>query len=125
TEEVVARIQPLWRKHAHVAQEERSDLFARLPNSGGRSNQFRAHDVLANAPTTKLIDCRLVQTDEAAKRPGNQVQFVLDDEIRRTQWAMRDRAYRGASTPRWVRISVVETRRPIPVTRTVSGHLAE
>src|SRR5690606_16942315 len=61
--------------------EDGADLVAGAPNRGRRRDELRASVRLRVC--RKEVDRGLVQADERAERTRDQMQLVLDDEVRR------------------------------------------
>ena len=50
---------------------------------GGRSHDLWAHTILAGASRGELINRGFIQPGNRSKWSGDEVEFVLDDEVRR------------------------------------------
>src|SRR5260370_115459 len=61
------------------------DLLTCPPDGGGRRHDFSPHTIAADAARGQLIDGRLVKSSHGAQRAGDQMQFVLNDEIGRVE----------------------------------------
>src|SRR5690349_15780408 len=62
------------------------NLFVRLADGCGGSNNLGTHTNTFVIPSTQAIDCGFIQTNQRAKWPADQMQFVLYDEVRRAEW---------------------------------------
>ena len=80
-EEGIAAVRAGRRKNVDPpAIEQRPNLALGSPNRSRRGDDFRAY-FLPFTPAGKLVERRLVEPDHRSQRTGNQVQFVLDDQV--------------------------------------------
>src|SRR5689334_7872830 len=100
-------------------------LIASPPNRRRRSDNFGPDLLAADFPGAELVDGRLIETDEGAERPRDQMQFILNDEVRWTQRIHRDRLGRRQVVFAWVRVLVFDLRRPETVSLAHALDLAE
>ena len=93
-EERVARVEHLRREHRHVPPVQRPDLVGGVPHGRGRRDDQRPdRRARRGAPGRQRVDGDLEQPDRGAERAGDQVQLVLDDQVRRPEPG--DRVDRG------------------------------
>src|SRR6266702_7857438 len=92
SEEIVLHIQSLRWKDMHCAQEEGVYLFRGPANGGRGGDDLGAYLLPIHLPGRQVIDGRFVESYHRAQRPGNQVQLVLDDQVRRSQGRVVGRA---------------------------------
>src|SRR5436190_17271198 len=81
-EEGVSGFQALWRKQEHVTVIERPNLLWRATDRSGRSDDFCVYRPSVILPATQCINRAFVHPDHRPERTGNQVELVLNDEIR-------------------------------------------
>ncbi len=81
SEEGVVDVENRRREDARLPREHRSRLLGSASDRGRRRDDLGVHRSLANRPRCKLVDRRLVEPGERAERPGDEVEFVLDDEV--------------------------------------------
>ena len=75
------------REDRHLAHEDVAHLLAGLAHRGGRRDDLRLDHTFAELPAAQFVDGRLVQANHGAERPTDQMELVLDDEIRRSDRA--------------------------------------
>ncbi len=68
-----------------LAVKQAADLALCAPDGRCRGDDLGAKAVLAPAARREQVDRRLVEAGDCPQRPGNQVQFILDDEIGRVE----------------------------------------
>ena len=68
------------------ATEERLDLLLGAAHGGGRGDNLRAHRGAVEITGAERVNRGLVEAGHRAERAGDQVQFVLDDEVGRGEW---------------------------------------
>ena len=61
------------------------DLILRVADGRGGGDDLWPHPASVHLSGAQGFNRRFVQADHGAERPGDQVQLVLDDEIRRRQ----------------------------------------
>ena len=81
-EEVVADLQAGWRKDVQVAQEQTIDLIVSSADGCCRGNQFGPDFLALHFPGAEPVDSGFVKPDERAEWSADEVQFVLNDEVR-------------------------------------------
>ena len=73
-----------WRRKNvdHSAIEQRPNLALRPPHGSRRGDNLRADFRAIYFHAGKLVERCLVESDHRSQRTGDQVQFVLDDQVR-------------------------------------------
>ena len=66
-------------------QEQTPHLHVGVLDGRRRGDQLGTDLLAIDLPGGELVDGRLVQTDQRAERPADKVQFVLDNQVGRTQ----------------------------------------
>ena len=83
-EERVAPVRPGRREHVRRRPgEERLHLILRPARRGGRGDDLRLDRPPVRLAHRQRLDRRLVEAGHRAERAGDQMQLVLDDEVRR------------------------------------------
>ena len=91
-EERIATVRTRWREDVDVPMvEQRPNLAFRPAHSGGRSHDLWTDLLAVEFNRTEFVQRGLVQTDHRAQRTRDQVQFVLDHQVRRQQPVGRQR----------------------------------
>src|SRR5271166_2407212 len=112
-EEGIAAIRPRRREYLHLpAVEQRADLVLCSAYGRGGGNDLGTDFLALDRPRAKLIQGGLVESDHAAHGAGDQVELVLDDQVR---WSERIRQ----------RMTTTLFTRPIEAIRIVPARPAE
>src|SRR5690606_26082619 len=82
--EMVFNIKPVRREDGDPPQEYIVHLLSGLANRRRRGDDLRSNCDAIEAPCRQFIDGRFVESDHRPQRPADQVELVLNDEIRRT-----------------------------------------
>ena len=77
------------------------DLIAGPANRGRRGDDLGPHLLAVHFPGAELVDGRLVQPDQRAQRPADEMQLVLNDEIGGPQRILRAASWRRAARSPW------------------------
>ena len=111
------------REHRKSPGEDSAHLF-RGPFGGRRGgDDLGTGQHIPDSPATKLVDGGLEQPDDGPQRARDQVQLVLDDQVRRAQPGDRLAGHRGQSgkaaevVPLSAARSVIKIVVPVPVPR--------
>ena len=86
-EVVVLHVQPMRWEYRHAAHEDVVHLLAGFADRSRRRDDLRLDRMFAELPAAQLVDGGLIQPDHGAKRPADQVELVLDDQVRWTDRA--------------------------------------
>jgi hypothetical protein len=82
-EEVVVDVDPPRREDVDRTEEEPVDLVLGAADRGRRGDHLRTYGNAVELPGAQFVDRGLVQTDHRPERPADQVQLVLDHQVRR------------------------------------------
>jgi hypothetical protein len=88
-EKVIFDVERLGREDREAPHEDVAHLVGRASDGRGRCDNLRAHLGLPDLPRAEIVDGGLVQTDHRSEGPADQVELVLDDEVRRAHTAHR------------------------------------
>ena len=90
-EERIASIGAWGREYGCItaSAEQSPHLLACAAHCGGRGHDFGPYDLLSIADlhlaSTEFVDDRLIEAPHRSQRSGDEVEFVLDDQIRGLQ----------------------------------------
>ena len=98
-EEIVAHVKGVRREDVHLSQKGRMDLIPGLPNRGGRGDDFGPYRLAVHLPRAQLVHRCFVKADERAQRPGDQVQLILNYEVRRAETMIQSEKTSGLRAP--------------------------
>ena len=101
------------------------DLVPGLADRGGRGDHLGPHGLAVHLPRAQLVHRRLVEADERAQRPGDQVQLVLNDQVRWPQQRVRFGLGRGQFALLEVRLATGQFRGAEAVTVAIGFDLSE
>ena len=79
---VVVQGRTLRWEYLQLADKQLFDLILGAANGGGGGNDLGAHGLLVHSPGTQGIHRAFVQPDHGTERAANEMQFVLNDQIR-------------------------------------------
>ena len=100
-------------------------LLARPADRGRRSDDLGPHAPPVEVPRAQLIHRGLVQPDQGAEGAADQVQLVLDDQVRRAQGADGLRSDRGEGAALGMAVAVLDLGRTEAVAGAEAVHPAE
>ena len=79
------------------------DLLSGLSYCRRGRDDLWSNYLVVQLPRTQLINRRLIQTDHTSERTADQVQFILNDQVGRSQQRMRS----GPGSRKMVSLGVV------------------
>src|SRR6266700_969463 len=100
-------------------------LLGRATDGGGRSHHLRTNRFAIYLPRRDAIHDRFVESDQRPEWHRDEVQLVLDNQIRRSQWAVCDGTRRGETSHGPVQVLIIEIRAVEAVTATLLIYLAK
>src|SRR5262249_34092708 len=91
-EKRIAAIRAGRREYLYVAAPEKSlNLVLSAPDGRRRSDDLRTNNLIANGSRAQLIQRRFVKAHHRSNRPGDQMEFILNNQIRCRQFTGRQR----------------------------------
>src|SRR6266700_484172 len=100
-------------------------LLGRATDGGGRSHHLRTNPLAIYLPGREAIHGRFVESDQRPEWPRDEMQLVLDNQIRRSQWAVCEGTRRGETSHGPVQVLIIEIGTVEAVTATLLIYLAK
>src|SRR5713226_3065990 len=83
-------------------------LLGRATDGGGRSHHLRTNPLAIHLPCREAIHGGFVESNQCPQRARDEMQLVLDNQIRRSQWAVCDGTRRGETSHGPVQVLIIE-----------------
>src|SRR5712692_2134498 len=73
----------MWRENGDAPHKNIVDLLCRFPHRRGRGDNLRLDCSTFKLPAAKFVYCSLIESNHGAQWTANEVELVLNDQIRR------------------------------------------